>query len=412
MRLPVLAALFERTPRSAATGSGKLKVEQLEDRMLPSAASVLASLQDSTLRTLAQTDYNRDASLTRNDMIGIFKAAAREGSKAVNATELSDMSTLVNNSNVLGMPAYVEDLSSKVIGSNPANVTYHGKKILPTGKLTAGQPGSKLTDLIDKWFLGKDLPTANAGGHSDPYATAKGTLFGSGGPSIFDVAQGEVGDCGLLAVLGETAARDPQAIKNMFITNGDGTYTVRFYHQVGSSQVADYVTVNSEFPEDRYGRFVYANLGQYLHSHSSVLWVALAEKAYAQLAQEGWSVTHASNSYSAIAADYCFEVMQQILGVTTPNPYYYPFVTAYVGILISDMNAGDLVTINSKLSEPASSHVIVNHGYSITAYNAGTGLFTLDNPWGAKLKTVGTLHLTASQLVKYFQEFDVDVAAV
>ncbi len=41
--------------------------------------------------------------------------------------------------------------------------------------------------------------------------------------------QGELGDCYFISSLGTIANEDPAAIEDMFINNGDGTYTVRFY---------------------------------------------------------------------------------------------------------------------------------------------------------------------------------------
>ena len=58
---------------------------------------------------------------------------------------------------------------------------------------------SQLQDLVDKWFLGEDLPTIdmqNLSGESVSYAPASGTLFGSGGPSYQDVFQGRKATAG------------------------------------------------------------------------------------------------------------------------------------------------------------------------------------------------------------------------
>jgi len=392
--------------RVSATIRRQLTVEQLEGRTLLNSASVLASLQDANIRTLAQTDYSSHGSLTRNDMIGIFNAAAKEGT-VVNATELTDLATLVNNGTELGMKSYVQDLAGKVIGYNPANVTFHGKKILSSGQLDAGQAGSKLTDLVDKWFLGQDLPvSADAWGQKHAYAMAKGSLFASGGPSNLDVLQGEIGDCYFLSPLAETAARDPQAIKDMFVDNGDGTYTVRFFEQSGSAQVADYVTVNCEFPADS-GQFVFADMGQSASSTANVLWVPLAEKAYAQLAQEGWSRAGdagPANSYGAIDGGNGYVALQQVLGESTS--WVASLNTSAINAMINDLEAGDLITLASNSYEPTKSHVIADHEYYVTGYNATTKTFTVVNPWGANLKTIGTLHLTAAQVEQYFSEFD------
>ena len=78
-------------------------------------------------------------------------------------------------------------------------------------------------------------------------------LVSSGGPSYSDIDQDNVADCYFLAELGDVARSSPQTISNMFINNGDGTYTVRFFH--GSSEA--FVTVNTELPNDHAGDGAY-----------------------------------------------------------------------------------------------------------------------------------------------------------
>ena len=99
--------------------------------------------------------------------------------------------------------------------------------------------------------------------------------------------QGDVGDCWLLASLAEVAARDPADIRNMFTAAGTtvengatvSLYTVRFFNSAG---VAGYVTVDTELP---------AGGGYYDHVANGVLWVALAEKAYAEANGAGFVTT-------------------------------------------------------------------------------------------------------------------------
>src|SRR5262249_39791392 len=151
---------------------------------------------------------------------------------------------------VLNMPDYVHVLSDKVINGNPANVLYQGKVL---GNLAAGSSSLQLTELVKKWFLGADHPNVTAN-----YQLASGTLFADGGPVATDVDQGAVGDCYYLASLSETALQKPDLIRQMFIDNGDNTWTVRFFNK----GVADYVTVDKYFPctgSDGTGYFIYDN---------------------------------------------------------------------------------------------------------------------------------------------------------
>src|SRR5439155_16229432 len=105
-------------------------------------------------------------------------------------------------------------------------------------------------------------------------------------------------DCWVLASLAEVAARNPQDIRNMFTAAGTtvengavvNLYAVRFFNSAG---VAKYVTVDTELPSG----------GNYYDRVSNgVLWVALAEKAYAQATGAGiiTSPQAGSDAYSAL----------------------------------------------------------------------------------------------------------------
>ena len=61
-------------------------------------------------------------------------------------------------------------------------------------------------------------------------------------PLYTDANQGELGDCYLIASLGEIALQDPASIESMITSEGNGVYSVRF----DVDGQADYVTVNTE----------------------------------------------------------------------------------------------------------------------------------------------------------------------
>ena len=154
-------------------------------------------------------------------MIQILRSVAAYGT--VSATDFSELKSILSEATALNMPGYVQVLASDVINGNPANATYQGQKL---GNLAAGSSGAQLTDLVNKWFLGSDLPTLAA--TSLVYTSVAGSLFPHT-PSHNDEYQGELGDCYFISSLGTLADSNPAAVENMFINNGDGTYTVRFY---------------------------------------------------------------------------------------------------------------------------------------------------------------------------------------
>jgi hypothetical protein len=92
----------------------------------------------------------------------------------------------------------------------------------------------------------------------------------------------------LLTTLEEVVARRPADIMNMFIDNGDNTWTVRFYHD----STPDYVTV------DR----IFSGPGPGVSISSAELWPQLIVKAYAQETAGGWIGTPQPgvNTYAAL----------------------------------------------------------------------------------------------------------------
>ena len=122
---------------------------------------------------------------------------------------------------------YVQVLSSDVVLGNSANAHYQGKAL---GNLKAGFSAANFEKLVGKWFFGTDHPKGTSDwGPTYSYRQASGQLFVNGA-AYTDVNQGGLGDCYFLASLAEVALKNPSAITSMFIVNGDGTYTVRFYN--------------------------------------------------------------------------------------------------------------------------------------------------------------------------------------
>src|SRR5205085_5846272 len=115
------------------------------------------------------------------------------------------------------------------------------------------------------------------------YKPAAGTLFGAAGPSFIDVEQGSLGDCWYMADLEEVAFKSPSLIRDMFIDNGDYTYTVRFFRN--GSDTPDYVTVDRFLPvrDDSdlatptwgHNRFIFGNQGDLYSDSNNKIWVAL-----------------------------------------------------------------------------------------------------------------------------------------
>ena len=188
----------------------------------------------------------------------------------------------------------------------------------------------------------------------------------------------------------------------MFIVNGDGTYTVKFYQ--GST--AHYVTVDSYLPTNGNGSAIYASMGLNYANTSGELWVALAEKAFVQLHEMGWVRSglpgNGQNSYTGIEGGYIYAALGQVSGqstiafaMTSSSTSFNTFVTAY--------NAGKSIGFASYQTTPAGSGVVGSHAYAVIGYNSTNQTVTLYNPWGTSYPT---LTLTWSQVQSSFQYFD------
>lgn len=352
--------------------SGPSTPKQLipSSQLYPGAATVQVdwfsqNLHDATLTGLARNLYAGDHQLGRSDLLGLFSQTAQDSQVTVN--ELGDLRTLVANASTLGMPDPVRNLASKVVNGDAANKLYQGHTV---GNLYAGGTGWILRNLVNKWFLGLDHPSVPS---SVSYVYASGSLFGSG-PSYIDVRQGAAADCYYLAGLTETVYRSPPTIRSMFTDNGDGTFTVRFYR----NSVADYVTVDRYLPASG-GSFYFANAGSPLNDPANKLWVPLAEKAYAQLAESGWSRVATANAYSSINIGWEGTAINHIAAkVATAQTLANNSAT--FSAIITAFNAGRWVGLDTKSSTAA--NIVANHVYVMLGYSSSTGLFRLYNPWG------------------------------
>lgn len=321
-------------------------------------------LLDAELAALVDS-YYVDGQISRTEMISVLRSAGSDG--MVSATELADFRFLVSADTPFVMPGYVQGLATDVVNSSPANLKYKGQT---AGNLTAGSSSVLLNNLVDKWFFGTDDPTLTSGGLT--YQTSTGTLF-NGTPSRADARQGMLGDCYLIAAVAAIADRNPDAVRNMFVDNEDGTYTVRFY----VSGVADYVTVSRRLPTMSSGGLAYSGYGLSAASGSTTLWIALAEKAYAQWNETGNEGRDGTNRYSAIEGGWMGYVNAQVLGTPSSN---HGLTSTPKQTLITALNSQKAVTIGT--NQFVSAGLYGSHAYIVTSYDSSTDTFRLHNPWG------------------------------
>ncbi len=367
-------------------------------------------LYDSYIYDALRTRFD-DKTITRNEMIEILSTVANQDS-VISASELSDLQAIADNAKLLNMADYVYSLLNYVANGNAANSLYQGAAL---GNLAAGDDASKLTLLTNKWFLGSDRPYTETGG----YQLVSGSLFVNE-PTWKDMGQGSVGDCWLISGLGALADASTDCIRDMFIDNGDGTWTVRFYYKSGTLSApvftAEYVTVDKYLPiYDNttyaiYGTSVYQGWnsdyakeipgypsvsGDNLYNNSSnELWLALAEKAYAQWCETGHAsrttktvdytgLSTSRNDYASLNAGQNSEVFEAVIGRSC-----WTSVTGstIAGALNSGSAVGKGRLRDSSEANLLKYNLIDSHGYPIVdyTYDSTTDTYNLilKNPWG------------------------------
>jgi hypothetical protein len=341
-------------------------VEYLEAREVLSAPDWFSRyLPDDAVASLARSDYADHGAINFRDMLAIYNQIAVDG--VVDDGEYVSLQSLTQNASVLHVPDYVNFLSTQVIDpTDPANSSFRGTSLPELGP---GSPAWTLQLLVGKWFLGADHPMVDEDGLT--YSTVGGTLFGSGGPSFLDVAQGDAIDCWLMSSLATTEARDSGVIQNMFIydgtSNGIDIWTVRFFED--GSPV--YVTVDNQLPMKN-GSIVYAR------PQGGVLWVALAEKAYAQLNEFAPNITPSpgENSYAALDQQANgYQAMKTLSTVTGQDTTAEGPGTTWT--LIQSGRPAVLLA-----SEPSSPYLRDHHFYAAIDFDASTGHFTVYDPYG------------------------------
>jgi hypothetical protein len=342
----------------------------------------LSDVIDAGLRSEIRSRLT-DGVLDRTDILSILRVAG--DGDGVDAVEFADLTRLsrsfldLNAEPAARSSDFVGNLLSKVVIGDRANATYKGQTL---GDLAAGSTKVKLDSLIDKWFLGGDRPETTF-----VYALASGRLVRSG-IDYKDISQGSIQDSPFLASLAVAANTRSETLSQMFIDNRDGTYTVRFFKP---DQTADYVTVDRFLPSDpESATFAYAK--QYftlggergIDDPDNELWVALAEKAYAQWLASGWvSPQVTGNRYSNLALATNESTMASILGRSIQQR---SVTTNTFESLTSNEFSRPLVFVSKASYSVLRADVLANQSYAFlqTSTNATTGerRYRFFNPWG------------------------------
>ncbi len=215
--------------------------------------------------------------------------------------------------------------------------------------------------------------------------------------SINDINQGGLGDCFLLAAVGELALDRPAAITNMISANADGTETVTLYEKAGggapsygdTSLVPTRITVDNVFPENA----VNSGYDQDVFDGQQEIWAQVLEKALATL----------SGGYDVInQGGWPMFVMEELTGQAgfwqAPTSLSLPILQGY-------MKAGDLVAFDTPASNGLAYDLIDDHAYMLEGLSMvnGQAMVQLGNPWGDSEPQL----IPLSQVGNEFDEIDV-----
>jgi Calpain family cysteine protease len=195
--------------------------------------------------------------------------------------------------------------------------------------------------------------------------------------SVSDLFQGDLGDCFLIASIGELALNDPTAISTMIQSNSDGTETVTLYDastgghpKFSTTQFQPVqVTVTNQFPSVS----VDSGAGQDVVGNQKEIWPQVLEKAYAQL-NGGYGVLD-GGGYPVIA-------MEELTGQHATS---ISSAKLTLSDLESYVSAGDLIVMDSRVKGHLPDGLVSSHAYMFEGLtmDGGTPMIQLGNPWGS-----------------------------
>jgi Ca2+-binding RTX toxin-like protein len=195
--------------------------------------------------------------------------------------------------------------------------------------------------------------------------------------SVYDINQGQMGDCFLLASIGELALFDPSWITQMIHANTDGTETVTLYRAANGS-LPNYgatsyapaaINVTNTFPSNAVNG--YSSRGVY--NGQQEIWVQVLEKAVATT----WG------GYSAISNGGSPSIVMEELTGCSGN--YILSSSLSLQQLQTAVTAGELIVFDTQTSGSLGYGLYNQHAYmfqSLTTVN-GTVMVNLLNPWGS-----------------------------
>lgn len=407
-----------------------------------------ATLDDgaTSAKTTLNTDPS-DANLTMLFQAGLFPVEATLEFSAIDTSKI-DIAKLVANLKALGLlpanvdPADLQKMESLLAGLG--NGTFNDAAALGgILKLMQGMDPATLklfmalvpSDDLDKW----NKAIAVGGGAANDYKLLLSNMMlkvldpdevrkfmssltvlqpgydgvfkdatwtwlnqqlGADGANLTQIYQGQVGDCWFIASIGAELQKDPNFVKDHMHDNGNGTYTVTFYHDGKPVEV----TVDGEIPTSPDGGAEGAHTGSNWSSDSAT-WLAIYEKAYASY----------KGGYHAIEGGYGDEGMSDLTGKDADREGN----GASFDDIQKELESGHPVTVGTKDDSGFwwwqdddddrvdDGKLVSDHEYivkEIETLSDGSKQIVLINPWGNGGSAPYEVHLNVAEYKAWINE--------
>lgn len=236
-----------------------------------------------------------------------------------------------------------------------------------------------------------ELREKHAGTPYEDYENGKAFVKGNGDEadiSPYDVKQGQLGDCYLMAGMAGVARAEPDAIRRIIKDNGDGTFEVTLFirEKTYGPPKAVTRTIDAHLPS-KSGKPIYAGIGSST-DEGDELWPALLEKRLAQEkgsydlisggnVSKGFNFNGASElftgkteryfSTTSLSEDKVMSLMQSALDSKKP-------------ITVDSVNMTDMPDLTK---EANAVNVYGNHAYAVESVDIASKTVNLQNPWGS-----------------------------
>ncbi len=238
-----------------------------------------------------------------------------------------------------------------------------------------------------------ELREKHAGTEYLDYENGAAFVQGSGDEHAVDpndVAQGALGDCYLMAGMLSVARANPEAIQDLIVDNGDGTFDVTLYIRSSryASPEAVVTTVDARLASKAAGQPIYAKTGDSTADQTE-LWPALLEKAVAQqkgsydkisggnIAKDGFQFHGATELFTGQAEGY-----HRTSSMDEDDALLYIAIALDEGKPVT-CDSHDMSSDAELAKEATAKNVYGNHAYAPESVDLDGRTINLTNPWGS-----------------------------